>query len=137
MLGEVEGRPSPWRSVLHTGNQSERVAFVLRRPQLSGSGVPGSGGSDGGLGHGQLLSQVIEACDVVHAALAHHTSKLRVHFCHVGEAAGLKRVVGVAVQEARTKQSRAAGGARGGQGGSSALIRRDHAGEQASQCGVS
>lgn len=34
---------------------------------------------DGGLGHSQFLSQVIEASDVVHAALTHHTSKLRVH----------------------------------------------------------
>lgn len=38
-----------------------------------------SGRRDGGLGHSQLLSQVIEASDVVHAALTHHTGKLRVH----------------------------------------------------------
>lgn len=38
-----------------------------------------SGRRDGGLGHGQLLSQIIEASDVVHAALAHHAGKLRVH----------------------------------------------------------
>jgi len=36
--------------------------------------------------------------------------------------------MGVAVQETGTKQSCAAGGARGGQGGPLALIRRDHAG---------
>lgn len=34
---------------------------------------------DGGLGDGQLLSQVIEASDIVHAALTHHADKLRVH----------------------------------------------------------
>lgn len=38
-----------------------------------------SGWWDGGLCHSQLLSQVIEASNVVHAALTHHTSKLRVH----------------------------------------------------------
>lgn len=69
---------------------------------------------DGGLGHSQFLSQVIEASDVVHAALTHHTSKLRVHFCNIRKATGLKGIMGVAVQEARTKQSCATGGARGG-----------------------
>lgn len=73
-----------------------------------------SGWWDGGLRHSQLLSQVIEASDVVHAALTHHTSKLRVHFCHIRKATGLKGIMGVAVQEARTKQSCAARGARGG-----------------------
>jgi len=34
---------------------------------------------DGGLVHSQLLGQVVEACDVVHTALTHHASKLRVH----------------------------------------------------------
>lgn len=164
---------------------------------------------DGGLSHSELLSQVIEASDVVHAALAHHTSKLRVHLqaqpklnvrfvcfslqihniyqsalrlreqefkptgarclsfscsqliyligvtisqakvsngfflikcilskththknkispltfplllkasaylCHIRKATGLKGIMGVAVQEARTKQSCATGGARG------------------------
>lgn len=50
------------------------------------------------------------------------------HFCHIRKATGLKGVVGVAVQEARTEQSRTTGGARWGEGGPSALIRRDHAG---------
>lgn len=34
---------------------------------------------DGGLGHCQLLGEVVEASDVVHAALAHHAGELRVH----------------------------------------------------------
>lgn len=34
---------------------------------------------DRGLGHRQLLSQIVEASDVVHAALAHHAGKLSVH----------------------------------------------------------
>lgn len=50
------------------------------------------------------------------------------HFCHIWKATGLKGIVGVAVQEAGSEQSRAAGGAGGGEGGPLALIRRDHAG---------
>lgn len=34
---------------------------------------------DRGLGHRQLLSQIVEASNVVHAALAHHAGKLSVH----------------------------------------------------------
>lgn len=90
----------------------------------------------GGLRHSQLLSQVVEAGDVVHAALTHHTGQLRVHFCHIWKATGLKGIVRVAVQEAGSEQSRATGGAGGGEGGPLALIRRDHAGEEASQRGV-
>lgn len=55
---------------------------VLKRSDLlihpDGCGSS-SGRWDGGLGHGQLLSQIVEASNVVHAALAHHAGKLRVH----------------------------------------------------------
>ena len=50
------------------------------------------------------------------------------YFCHIRKATGLKGIMGVAVQETRSEESRATGGARGGEGGSLALIRRDHAG---------
>lgn len=52
-----------------------------------------SGRRDGRLGHSKLLSQVIEASDVVHTALTHHASELRVHFCHIRKATGLKGIV--------------------------------------------
>lgn len=50
------------------------------------------------------------------------------YFRHVRKAAGLKGIMGVAVQETGSQQGCAAGGACGGEGGPPALIRRDHAG---------
>lgn len=64
-------------------------------------------------------------CVVVGQVFSRRTNA---YFRHVRKAAGLKGIMGVAVQETGSQQGCAAGGACGGEGGPPTLIRRDHAG---------
>lgn len=62
---------------LSAANLLSRVERTAGRAPEGGDGT--SRRWDRGLGHSQLLSQIVETSNVVHAALAHHAGQLSVH----------------------------------------------------------
>lgn len=55
------------------------------------------------LGDGHLLGKVVEASDVVDAALTHHAGQVIIHLNDIRQATGLKRIMGVTVKQAGAK----------------------------------